>query len=91
MQFQLLKVETQSVQVCWICTGFSYNITQFRRVELPCLGHQMVYPCLSHELERMISHWNLTAYKHWKELKILKKFKIVIAKKRKHQLHLQSA
>ena len=77
MQFQLLKVETQSVQVCWICTPSKYNQMQFRRVEVPSLGNHMVYPCLSHpsyELERIISHSNLTIYKHWNEEKILRKF-----------------
>ena len=77
MQFQLLKVETQSVQVCWICTGFRYNQTQSRRVEVPSLGHHVVYPRLSHpsyELERTIFYSNLTIHKHWNEEKILRKF-----------------
>ena len=33
-----LKVETQSIQVCWICTTFRYNQAQFRGVEVPSLG-----------------------------------------------------
>ena len=37
MQFQLLKVETQSVQVCWICTAFRFDQTQFGKVEVPSL------------------------------------------------------
>ena len=44
-----------------------YDQTQFRRVEVPPLGHHVVYPPLSHpsyELERTISHSNLTTYKH---------------------------
>ena len=60
MQFQVLKVETQRIQ-------FQNNQMQFRRVEVPSLGHQMVYPRLSHpsyELEKMISISNLTIYKH---------------------------
>ena len=68
MKFQLLKVETQSFQVCSICTPFKYNQTQFRRVELLSLGHHMVYPGssdISYELERIISHSNLTLDKHW--------------------------
>ena len=47
MQFQLLKVKTQSVWVCWICTTFIYNQIQFGRVEVPCLGHHLVYPNLT--------------------------------------------
>ena len=77
MQFQLLKVETQSVQVCWICTAFRYNQTQFRRVEVPSLGNHMVYPQLSHpsyELERTISYSKPTIYEHWNEEKVLRKF-----------------
>ena len=61
------KMETHSIQVCWICTTFKYNQTQFRREEVPSLGHDMVYPRLSdpsYELERTISHTNLTTYKH---------------------------
>ena len=72
-----LKVETQSVQVCWICTTFRYNQTQLRTVEALSLEHHMVYPRLcnsSYELERPISHSNLTIYKHWNEEKILRKF-----------------
>ena len=37
----------------------------------------MVYPCLSqpsYELERTISHSNITIYKHCNEEKILRKF-----------------
>ena len=59
MQFQLLKVETQSIQV--------YNQTQFRGVEVPSLGHRMKYSRLSlpsYELERKISRSNLTIYNH---------------------------
>ena len=40
---------------------------QFRRVEVPSLGHHMEYPRLSHpshELERTISHLNLTIQNH---------------------------
>ena len=67
IQFQILKVETQNVQMCRICTAFRYNQTQFRRVEVPSLGNHMVHPRLSHpsyELERTISHSNLTIYNH---------------------------
>ena len=67
MQFQLLKVETQSVQVCSIFTTFRYNQMQFRREEVPSLGHHMVYPRLSDpscEPEGRISHSNLTIDKH---------------------------
>ena len=77
MQFQLLRIETQSVQICWTCTTFRYNQTQFRRVEVPSLGHHMVsqrLSDLSYELERTISHSNITIYKHWNKEKILKKF-----------------
>ena len=38
---------------------FRYNQRQFRRIEVPSLGHHMVYPSLSHpsyEQERTISH-----------------------------------
>ena len=72
MQFELSKVETQRVKVYWVCATFRYNQTQFRRVEVPSLGNHMVYPPLSHpsyKLERMISHSNLTIYKHWNEEK----------------------
>ena len=65
MQFQLLKVETQSVQVCWICTTFRSNQRQFERTEVPSLEYHMVYPRLPHpsyELERAISRSNLTIY-----------------------------
>ena len=77
MQFQLLKVETQSVQVCWIYTSPRYNQTQFRNVEVPSLGYHMVFLRLSYpsyELERTISHSNLTIYKHWNKEKILSFF-----------------
>ena len=46
MQFQLLNIEIQSVQVCWICTPFKYNQTQFRRVEVPSLRNHIVHPRL---------------------------------------------
>ena len=75
--FNFLKVETQSVQVCLICTAFRYNQMQFRRVEVPSLGNHMLYLSLSHpsyELERTIFHSNLTTYKRWNEEKILRKF-----------------
>ena len=95
MQFQLLKVESQSVQVCWICTTYRYNQTQFRRVEVPFLGNHMVYPRISHssnELERRTSHSNLTIYKHWNEEKILKNLQMNVSnsycEKCKHHLHL---
>ena len=90
--FKFLKVETQSVQVCWICTTFRYNQMQFKRVELPSLGNHMVYLRLSHpsyELERTISHSNLTIYKHWNEEKILRKFTTIsnsYCQKYKHHL-----
>ena len=67
MQFQLLKEKTQSVQACCICTTFRYNPVQFRRVEVPSLGHHMVNPRLSYplyEIETAISHSNLIIYKH---------------------------
>ena len=69
MQFQFLKVETQSSQVCWKCTTFRYDQTHFRRVEEPCLGHHMIYPRLSHPSLRTISHSNLFIYKHLREKK----------------------
>ena len=53
---------------------------QFRRVEVPSLGHHMLlhgHPRLSHQsykLERTVSHSNLTIYVHWNEEKILRKF-----------------
>ena len=58
------------------------------RIEIPSLRHNMEYLRLSypsHELERTISHSNLTIYKHWNEGKnTLKVYKwilqIVIAK-----------
>ena len=77
MKFQLVKVETQSIQICWICTTFRYNQTQFIRVELPFLGHRIVYSRLSHpsyEVERTISYSHLTICKHWNKEKILRKF-----------------
>ena len=77
MKSQLLKVETYSVQVCWICITFRFNKTQFRIVEVPFLWHYVVYPRLSlppYELESAISHSNLTIYKQWNEEKILRKF-----------------
>ena len=74
MQFQFLKVETQSAQVCWICTTFRYDQTHFRRVEVPYLGHHMIYPRFSHPSLRTISLSNLSIYKHWHEEKILGKF-----------------
>ena len=49
---------------------------QFRREEALSLGHHIVYPLLSdpsYELERTISHSNLTVYKHWDDEKILRK------------------
>ena len=55
---------------------FRYNQTQFSRVEVPSVRDHMVYPCLSHstnELERTISHSNLTVHKHWNEEKILRR------------------
>ena len=58
-----IKVEPQSVQVCSICTIFRYNQTQFKRVEVPSLGHHMLFPRLSdpsYELERTISHSHVT-------------------------------
>ena len=98
MQFQLLKVETQGIQVFWIYTTFRYNQTQFRRVEVPSLGHHMVYPPLSdpsYELERMISHLNLTIYNHWNEEKYLESLQMNISNRyceeRKHNLYLQLA
>ena len=75
--FNFLKIETQSVQVCWIYTTFRYNHTQFRGVEVPSLGNHMVYSHLSHplyELERTIYYSNLTTLKHWNEEKILRQF-----------------
>ena len=36
LQVHPLKVETQ--RVCWICSTFRYNQTQFRRVEVPLSG-----------------------------------------------------
>ena len=77
MQFQLWKVLTKSVQVCWLCTTFRNNQTQFRRGEVPSLGHDIVYPRLpysSYDLDRTRSHSNLTIYKYWNEEKILRKF-----------------
>ena len=50
---------------------------QFRGTEVTSLWNHMVYPHLYHpsyELERTISHSNLTIYKHWNEEKILRKF-----------------
>ena len=76
-KFQLLKGETQSVQVCKICITFRYNKMQFSRVEVHSLGHHMVYPrlsYLSYELKRKMFHSNLTTYKHWNEENILRKF-----------------
>ena len=55
----------------------SQNQTQFRRTEVPSLGHYMVYASLSHpsyELMRIISHSNQTIYRYWHEEKILTKF-----------------
>ena len=63
MSFQLLKVETQSVQACSIFTTFRYNQTQYRRVEVASLGYHMVIHAY------LIQHM-----KHWIEEKILKKF-----------------
>ena len=98
MQFQLLKVETQSFQVFWICTTFRYNQIQFRRVEAPSLGHHMVYPPLSdpsYELERMISYLNLTIYNHWNEEKYLESLQMNTSNRyceeRKDNLYLQLA
>ena len=82
MQFQLLNIEIQSVQVCWICTPFKYNQTQFRRVEVPSLRNHMVHPRLSYpsyEFERTISYSNLTIYKQWNEEKILRKLQMNIS------------
>ena len=79
MQFQLLKVETHSVQSLQNLPHLWYNQTQFRWVEVPSLRHHMVYQRLSdpsYELERTISHLNLTIYKHWNKDKILRKFTI---------------
>ena len=66
MQFQFLKVDTQSIQVCRVCTTFRYNQMRFRKVKLPSQGHYMVYLRLSdpsYELERIISHSDPTIYK----------------------------
>ena len=74
MQLELLKLETQSVQVCLIYTPFKYNQTQFRRVEVPSVGNHMFCTHLSESsygLERTISYSNLTC-KHWNEEKTLK-------------------
>ena len=73
MQFQIFKSrkpEGPSV----------LNLIQSKAIEkhkVPSLGHHIVYPCLaypSYELERTISHLNLTVYKHWNGEKILRKF-----------------
>ena len=47
-------------------------------VEALSLEHRMVYLRLSdpsYELDRTISHSNLTKHKHWNEEKILRKFR----------------
>ena len=94
MQFQLLKVEIQSVQSFCICTTFRYTETQFRKVEVPSLEHHMVYLHLSHpsyELERTISYSNLTIYKHWNEEKkesLQMNISNTYRKNRKRRLHL---
>ena len=67
MNFQLLKVETQNVEVCSTCTTLRYNQRRFRSAEVRSLVHRKMYPCLSHpsyELERAISHSDLTKYNH---------------------------
>ena len=81
MQFQLLKVETHSVQSLQNLPHLWYNQTQFRWVEVPSLRHHMVYQRLSdplYKLERTISHLNLNLnlYKHWNKDKILRIFTV---------------
>ena len=82
MQFQLVQVEIQSVQVCWIYTALRCKQTQFRSVKVPSLGYHMVFLHLSYpsyELERTIYHLNLTIYKHWNEEKILSFFEATLS------------
>ena len=57
MQFELLKVETHSVQSLQNLPQLWYNQTQFRWAEVPSLRHHMVYQRLSdplYKLERTI-------------------------------------
>ena len=102
MQFQLLKVETQSVQICWICTTFRYNQTQFKRVEVPSLGHHTVHKLISSIIwtrKNTISFKSknsLAICEYWnEEKKYIERLQMNISnsyyKKRKHHLHLQSA
>ena len=95
MQFQLLKVVIQSVQVRLIRTTFRWNQTQFRREDVPSLGYHMGYPRLSHaayELEKTISYSDLTICKLWNEY--LESLQMNISndycKKRKHHLHISA-
>ena len=76
---------------------FRYNQTQFRRVEVPSLGHRMEYPRLSHpsyELGRTISHSNLIYRSIEMKKKYLENLQMNISlsygKKRKHHLEIQS-
>ena len=71
---------------------------QLRRAKESSLGNHMVYPRLSHpsyELERMISHSNLTIYKQWNEEKYLESLQMNVSnsycKKYKYHLHLELA
>ena len=61
MQLQLLKVETQGFQVCWVFTTLRYNQTKFKKVEVSSLEHYNVFWRLSHweyDPNRTISNFN---------------------------------
>ena len=75
-----------------------WRVKEFRRVKESSLGNHMVYPRLSHpsyELERMISHSNLTIYKQWNEEKYLESLQMNVSnsycKKYKYHFHLELA
>ena len=75
MQFKILKVETQRVWVCWICTTFRYNQTQFRREEVSSVRH--VVSALIWSImwirKNKISFKSDYIQKDWNEEKVLRK------------------
>ena len=96
LQVHPLKVETQ--RVCWICSTFRYNQTQFRRVEVPLSGTSRGVSTLISSI--IWTRKNNTSFKSnyiqafkWRKntWKVYKWIFQIVYKKRKHHLHLQSA